>query len=374
MLTVRDRDSRYEKIREGMAREGLDALLVICDAQIEKKGLLKYITNYRNTLYNLVAIFPLSGEPKLLVPSAVQRVWAERLSWISNVEQESPSLETVLVHNIRAMGLEKARFGIASLRIMNAYTYNCLVDSLPDATFVEASKLIDQLRMIKSPAEQELVRETAALANKSFEVVAAELMPGITEQELLTKVDAMLTCSGAQDIFHLICSKPGDLMPFTATNRQIQKGDSVIVNTELSGPSGYWVQMVRTAFVGEPAGVAGKMYAALVGIVGQLPAMLVPGARTKDIAQWVRDQTLAAGYEVGVHFGHCLGLDVVEAPIISINDEAVLKAGMVLTVHPQFVTSDHAETVWYADCYLIRENGPAEVLTKTEPGLLELNF
>lgn len=374
MLTINDKETRYTNIRRKMFEEKLDALLVICDAQIEKKGLLKYITNYRNTLYNLVAIFPINGEPKLFVPSAVQRVWAERLSWISNVEQQNPSLEDVLVRNIKEMGLEDGRIGIASLNIMTAFTYNFLVESLPGTIFVEASKIIDDLRVIKTPTEQELVRETAALADKSFEFIARELQPGITEQELLAKVDCLLTCSGAQDIFHLICSKPGDLMPFVATNRQIQIGDSVIINTEISGPSGYWVQMVRTAFVGEPKGVAGKMYCDLINIINQLPSMLIPGAKTKDIAKWVIDQTLSAGYEAGVHFGHGQGMDVVEKPKINLNDEDALKAGMIITVHPQFVTSDKSETVWYADCYLIRESGPAEVLTKTDPDMLKLKF
>ena len=45
MLTLQDRDIRYRNLRDAMRREGLDAMLVICDAQIEKKGLLKYLTN-----------------------------------------------------------------------------------------------------------------------------------------------------------------------------------------------------------------------------------------------------------------------------------------------------------------------------------------
>lgn len=84
-LTLEERDMRYAAVRSEMKRMGLDAMLVICDAQIEKKGYLKYLTNYRNSLYNLVAIFPLEGEAKLLVPSEVQVFWASRLSWIDNV-------------------------------------------------------------------------------------------------------------------------------------------------------------------------------------------------------------------------------------------------------------------------------------------------
>jgi hypothetical protein len=120
MLDLRERDRRYQLVREKMASQGLEAMLVICDAQIEKKGLLKYLTNYRNTLYNLVAIFPQKGEAKMLVPSAVQKVWAERLSWIANVEEQQPSLGEALVRTIKKMGLEAAKLGLASPKIMTA--------------------------------------------------------------------------------------------------------------------------------------------------------------------------------------------------------------------------------------------------------------
>ena len=375
MLTLKDRDERYKALRAKMKEAGFDAMLVICDAQIEKKGLLKYLTNYRNTLYNLVAVFPLEGEPKMLVPSPVQVVWAKRKSWINDVVLQKPALEPVLVDTIKQMGLEKANFGVASLKIMNAYTFEYLKANLPEARFTEADKLIDELRVIKTPAEIELMKETIDLTIKSFEVFGQELKPGITEQEVLAKVDSFLTCNGAQDIFHLILSKPGDIMPFMATDRKIQKGDAVILNTEISGPSGYWCQMVRTAFVGQPTPSADKMYKTLQDYcVNVLPKLLVPGAKCSDIAKTVIKMTEDAGYKMGVYFGHCQGLDVVELPKIAVNDDTPLRAGMVLVVHPQFVAQDDQETVWYCDSYLVKEDGPAEILTKTAPEFLRLDF
>ena len=85
-------------------------------------------------------------------------------------------------------------------------------------------------------------------------------------------------------------------------------------------------------------------------------------------------QTEAAGYQVGVYFGHCQGLDVVELPKIAVTDDSELRAGMVLVVHPQFVTKDAQETVWYCDSYLVKDNGPAEILTKTAPDFLYLDY
>lgn len=375
MLTLQERDTRYANVRAKMKEVGFDALLVICDAQIEKKGLLKYLTNYRNTLYNIVAVFPLEGTPKMLVPSPVQLVWAKRLSWINDVVLQKPALEPVLVDTIKEMGLENARFGVASLKIMNAYTFEYLKSNLPGATFGDADKIIDDLRVIKTPAEIELMKETIDLTIKSFEVLGQELKPGITEQEVIAKVDTFLTCNGAQDIFHLILSKPGDIMPFMPTTRKIEKGDAVIVNTEISGPSGYWCQMVRTAFVGKPTDSAKKMYETLKDYcIDELPKLLVPGAKCSDIAKTVIKMTEDAGYKMGVYFGHCQGLDVVEFPKIAVNDDTPLRAGMVLVVHPQFVSQDDQETVWYCDSYLVKEDGPAEILTKTARDFLELDF
>jgi Xaa-Pro aminopeptidase len=43
---------------------------------------------------------------------------------------------------------------------------------------------------------------------------------------------------------------------------------------------------------------------------------------------------------------------------------------MVLTVHPQLVSTDKDATVWLGDTYLITETG-SELLTKMEPAEVE---
>ena len=264
------------------------------------------------------------------------------------------------------MGLSKAKLGLINNRIMPAQTYLALVRDLPEASIIDATPIIEETRMVKSAEEQMLVRKTAALADLSFKVLAEVLRPGITECGIIAEVDRRLIQEGAEDIFHLFSSRPGNLFPYAPTNRTIEKGDIVILNTELSGPGGYWIQMIRTSFVGKPKPDIERMYDVLIEITSMLPAQLKAGKRVGDIAEWVRKETLNAGFETGVNFGHCLGLDVVERPIVHIKEEAPLKAGMVITVHPQFVSKDKGATVWLGDTYLITE-GDAEVLTKINP-------
>jgi Xaa-Pro aminopeptidase len=365
-MNLEERDRRYKIIREKMSAQGLDALIVINSAQINEKGFVKYLTNYRSILYNCVAIFPHDGEARLLVPSPVQKYWANLLGWIPRTEDQTPNLEESLSKIIREMGLSKAKLGLINTRIMPAQTYLSLAKDFPEASIIDATSIIEETRMVKSADEQMLVRESSTLADLSFKVLAEVLRPGITECGIIAEVDRRLIQNGAEDIFHLFSSRPGNLFPYAPTNRTIEKGDIVVLNTELSGPGGYWIQMIRTSFVGKPKPDIERMYDVLIEITSMLPAQLKAGRRVGDVAEWVRNETLRAGFETGVNFGHCLGLDVVERPIVHINEEATLKAGMVITVHPQFVSKDKGATVWLGDTYLITE-GDAEVLTKINP-------
>jgi Xaa-Pro aminopeptidase len=365
-LDLKERDRRYRLIRERMATQGLDALIVVSNSQITQKGFVKYLTNYRHMLYNLVVIFPYEGEPKLLVPSPVQKYWAGILSWIKEIEEQLPSLNEALSRNLKNMGFSRRRLGLINDRTMQADTYISLMKSFPEASMVDATSIIEETRMIKSHGEQELVRKSATLADLSFKVLSEILRPGITEREIIAQVDRELIAGGAEDIFHLFSSRPGNLFPFAPSTRAIEKGDIVILNTELSGPGGYWVQMVRTSFVGRPKQSIERMYDTLIEIRSWLADHLRPGIKASEVAKWVRNEIVNNGFEIGVNFGHCLGLDVVERPLVHINDETPLRPGMVITVHPQLVSRDKEATVWLADTYLITEDNAA-VLTKAEP-------
>jgi Xaa-Pro aminopeptidase len=366
MLDALERDRRYGLIRERMISEDLDALVVMSSAQINEKGFVRYLTNYRHILYNLVVIFPRSGEARLLVPSPVQKYWAGRLSWIRNVEEQVPSLSEAISRNVRDMELHRGRLGLINTKIMPAYTYLALVKEFPEATMIDGTSIIEEARMVKSGPEQALVRKTAALADLSFKVLADVVRPGITEREIIARIDSELISGGAEDIFHLVTSRQGNLFPYAPSDRKIEKGDIVILNTELSGPSGYWIQMVRTSFVGRPKPEFEGMYDTLVGIASDLTKELRPGKKVSGVADWVRTQIISSGYEIGVNFGHSLGLDVVERPQVHVSEEMTLKPGMVITVHPQLVSKGKEATVWFADTYLITE-GVAEALTTIDP-------
>src|SRR5512143_3517387 len=145
-LGLGEKDKRYKIVKEKMSVQGLDALIVINSAQINEKGFVKYLTNYRSILYNLVVIFPLHGEARLLVPSPVQRYWAHLLGWIPRVEDQIPNLDESLLRAIREMGLSKARMGLINTRIMPAGTYLALTEEFPEASILDSTSIIEDAR------------------------------------------------------------------------------------------------------------------------------------------------------------------------------------------------------------------------------------
>jgi Xaa-Pro aminopeptidase len=365
-LDIEEKDSRYRLARERMLAQGLDALIVVGNAQVAEKGFVKYLTNYKNGLNYVAVVFPYEGEAELLVPNTIQEYWAGRSSWIRNI-RISPNLGEGLVKSLKAMGLSKTRLGLINSQIIPADAYLTLIKNCPQASVVDATRLLEELRMIKSSKEIKLIKTSAALAVLSFERLAKILRVGITEREIVAEVDRELIANGAEDIFHLFSSDPDNMFAaYAPTDRVIQRGDIVIMNTELNSPGGYWVQMVRTSFVGKPNENIERMYDTLLDIRLKILEELRPNRKMSEIANALKDYIMKAGYVIGVNFGHGLGLDLVERPRVESSEDTILAPGMVIVVHPQLVLPAGKGTIWLADTYLVTDSG-AESLTAMDP-------
>ncbi len=158
--------------------------------------------------------------------------------------EQAPNLGEGLAKNMKEMGLTEGKIGLVNDKIVPAQVYCFLQKELQGVTWCDGTAAIDKARSVKSVSEQVLVKKAASLAKLSFQVLSDVLKPGRTEREVMAEVDRALLSEGAEDIFHLFSSKPGNLFPYVFTDRVIETGDVVVMNTELSGPGGYWVPMV----------------------------------------------------------------------------------------------------------------------------------
>ena len=99
---------------------------------------------------------------------------------------------------IRDAGLERGRLAIVGASYMTAAAYLGLAEQLPHATLVRADRLVERLRLIKSPAEQELIRRSCRIGNRAVEALMSSAVPGATEADAhAAAASAVISAGGA---------------------------------------------------------------------------------------------------------------------------------------------------------------------------------
>ena len=223
---------------------------------------------------------------------------------------------------------------------------------LVGTTPVKITAFVEDQLAIKSPAEIELIRESAKWGNLAHMLLQRYTRPGLTEVEVsqratheatLAMLDAIGPIYRAQNPFSEGASAGyrGQIgrnaaIPHSLTaNIVFRKGDVLV--TGASAPVwGYLSELERTMVIGEPAAEQRVMFDHMVALQDIAFENVKPGARCSDV-----DRAVRAYYdEHGLwdywkhHVGHCIGLRYHEGPFLDIGDDTEIKPGMVFTVEP----------------------------------------
>ena len=134
---------------------------------------------------------------------------------------------------------------------------------------------------------------------------------------------------------------------------------------------GYWSDQVRVFAVGRATEHQRHMYRVMHEAFERCFAMMRPGVPVGDVmrASLAVLEAGGAGPYAGRlgRIGHGTGLDLSEPPSINADDPAVLEAGMVLYLEPNFVTPEGNFLV--EDTVLVTEDG-CELLSTRAPAEL----
>ncbi|MDX1748297.1 MAG: aminopeptidase P family N-terminal domain-containing protein, partial [Halobacteriales archaeon] len=271
-LSTEERDRRWADVRGRMIQRNLDALVLWSNDRFwgMARANLKYLTHVAGTQGNAIGIFPLHGDPVVFAdfhmlhnPYSVYDVYQD---WVEDV-RTFEGLGTI-VDEIKEMGLSEGNIGLVSYKTMLSeanlpHTHlNTLKRKIPDASFEDATDLLNQARQIKSDEEIEMLRRAGEIARSMLDAfMAAE--PGITEAEVYADMArAQIANGGEAYIFnffdsgdplspsrqHLLHGKPQPLAP---TQRTLQSGD--LLKTEFHANYGGYLVAVEKGIVLEEA-------------------------------------------------------------------------------------------------------------------------
>src|SRR6478735_7538773 len=229
----------------------------------------------------------------------------------------------------------------------------------------------DQLA-IKSPAEIELIRESAKWGNLAHVLLQRYTRPGLTEVEVsqratheatLAMLDAIGPIYRAQNPFSegAAAGYRGQIgrnaaIPHSLTANITFRAGDVLVTGASAAVWGYLSELERTMVIGEPVAEQRVMFDHMVALQDIAFENIKPGVRCSDVDRAVRayyDQHGLWDYWKH-HVGQCIGLRYHEGPFLDIGDDTEIKPGMVFTVEPGLYAAGlggfrHSDTVAVTD-------------------------
>ena len=298
-------------------------------------------------------VFSTSGEtePTLIVRNVDTRLAAET-TWLSDVRNYqlfTDDFAELVAGVVREKGWTGGRIAMElQSYALNAALYSELASALKPAEIFDATRLLGDLRIIKSETEMRYVREAAGYANLGLDAAREALRVGVTEIEVAAAVEGAMREAGSDYWAIPTEISSGTRTPgghATPRHRVIESGD--IVHFEFAGVSHrYHATAVHTMACGAPNSRAAELYeiarASLAAGVSQCHA----GAWVADIEEASLEPIRAAGLEAyaNMRFGYGIGLAYppvwLETLQISRGFEDRLAPGMVFVLHA-YLQLDH---------------------------------
>lgn len=315
-------------------------------------------------------------------------IWTfAHISWVEEIKfhfaQKHPAYASiasgktfydVLFDTIKKYGLHKKTIGFETGPEIASYLsideYQMIREKLPDAKIVSADPVIWSQRMIKTPYEQEIIREGCRRACLCVREAFETIRPGVLERDVhrafwRKAVELDLVESPVHATFLLFSSNPkeslgGHRWITPSVDRVIKKGDC---GHSDCGPTYkmYEMDFQRAFSVGEPSAKTLEYYAIGREAYYETIDAMKPGVRIGDLYDISEKALEKRGFTHGhtINFiGHGEGLSNHEPPWMTPDQDELVQVGMVLAVE---IGCFDPEGVHFGgmleDLWLVKEDG-----------------
>ena len=236
---------------------------------------------------------------------------------------------------------------------------------------IDAGPALLDARMVKTPEEVHAFRWNGRIIEEMLARMEAEIAPGVLEQELLAVLtDTLLRRGGEFQVTRGVESGPNTNPWRTeASDRTLEDGDLVWVDTDANGVEGYFFCVSRTFLCGakKPTPQQRDAYRAAHDYVTKASELLQPGTSFWEFAEKAPafpDRYRAQRYEV---LGHSVGLED-EGPSFPYADEErpgvdyVLEENMVMVLECYCGEVGGRDGVKLGDQFLVTKDGPERLV------------
>ena len=224
--------NRVVQLRKYVKNEGLNGIIVYSDEY--RSGYCTYFTGYKPI--NVIEESPqtlivMENEDPILVIGRLNYYSARETVWIKKVLQHH-KFETEIFELLKKFNQKGKKIGIAGEHLMPFYLRDILTKAMPDIQFPIVTKIIDDMRKIKSKKEIELMEKAADINDKVLTELKGIIKVGMTEQQIVAHTDFLGRQLGADlgSATVVMAGKNTKFPAWRATNKKLQKGELLMVD------------------------------------------------------------------------------------------------------------------------------------------------
>jgi Xaa-Pro aminopeptidase len=335
--------ANIERLNSYMDKNGLAAVAVRTGVNftylsgMAMPGTLARHLDIASTVRGFMVLWPRAGDPVLVVDAFAEKL-AQRESWIDQVEvykAYESSLYARVAELIAEAGLATARIGFEQDGLSAAH-WQEIQRALPKLEMMNCSRIMDEVRWIKTPAEVVQQKGAADLLDEVLAETFPTIREGETEREVHSRVLAACTRRGASYVHGILNSSSNDVMYGGESDVCFRAGDFVR-NDYVAYFNGCPGHQSRLAILGQPSAEQMRGYELTLEIHRATIDRCRAGVTAGEIYEFAKGQFKKKGIDYTASLvGHGMGLWFhQQEPVLRRNSDMVLENGMILAVEPQ---------------------------------------
>lgn len=380
-ISTQEMERRWAAIRAAMGQAGLDVLL-LQNNNDHMGGYTKYVTDTPATNgYPNTVIFPRDdfmtqvhqgpfGLDRELDPAGSDGIHRGVQRMLTTPSYESAPYTRNYDAELACVALapyQNGTIGLVGTYQMSHALADYVKKEFPNASYVEASDMMDRIKVIKSPEELGFIKDTAAQQVASMQAIIDQIKPGMKDSDAAAIALYEGNKLGSEQGIYLCQSyqygKPAAIGPRHLQGRVIREGDIFNMLVENNGAGGYYTEIGRTIVVGDaPKGALKELEDELAFTLEAQRLtldLLKPGTPCSEVWDtfnaFMRDNDREAETRL---YCHGQGYDLVERPLIRQDEPMCIEQNMNIVCHPGHMTSNIWS--WICDNYIIGDDGPGD--------------
>lgn len=265
--------------------------------------------------------------------------------------------------HIKKLGFEEVNLTVWELKTLKT--------SLSDVTFIPTHSRVEALRQTKHTHELASIKLAASLTDQCFTYIKQRIRPGVTEGKLAWEIESFFNYRAGGNAFSpIVAFNEHSAMPHyhERGNNPLRRGSLILLDFGAK-VNGYCADMTRVVFLGAPKDEWVNAYSAVLTANEKAIQLLKDGERngaTLDAS--AREVIAEANLPTYPHsLGHAVGLQIHEAPRLTVKKAERLKPEMVVTIEPG-VYIEGAFGIRIEDLLYINAKG-GELLSKSNKKL-----